>query len=1131
MKYFKHLLGVRNKYWLYRSILIMKLTLILIVIFNLQSVANVYSQQKVTINLKSADFKEVISAIQKQTTYHFVFSERKIPSKRNVDINVQNEDVTAVLTRLLANSDFTYTLLGNNLIVITSKNEVVNDAVIRGKVVDEKGAPLPGVSIKIKGSNLGTTTDSNGGFSINVPEKATLVFSFLGYETQEVAVGGKTFVTVALVPSSRGLNEVVVTALGIKKDEKKLGYSVTTVNGDLLDKAKESNVAMSLEGRVAGLSINGTNGGPGSSARILLRGVTSFTAGPPLFVINGVPMDNTQRGESGEWGGADYGDGISNINPDDIESMTVLKGQSASALYGSRAANGVILITTKSGKKNSGFGVEFNTNYQVDKAVDNTDFQQVYGQGIHGAKPANASDALASGSLAWGAKLDGSSVMGLDGLMHPYSLPSKNYIGFYRTGGTFTNTASFTGGNENGAFRLSLSDLNNNSIIPNSGLDRKTFNFNGSQAITSKLDVNVVANYIVDVEKNRASLSDGPGNPNNVQFIAPNEDYRILAPGYDASGKETSFTDDIYVTNPYFAADKFSSTTHRQRLISALSAKYNFTNWIYLQGRVGYDDINDARVDITPTGTAYASGNGGMTQTNSQISELNTDVLLGAKHDLIKNWVNLDLSLGGNIRKKDFEGTQISGNNFIIPYFYSLTNLPSRSSRPLGVNDGAGPLQTNSAYYTADFAIKNFLVLSTTGRYDIYSTLPSSNRGIFSPSVSGSFIFSDLYHIDGLDFGKIRVSYAQTSGDAGGTFRDAVYYSVDNSINGVNSGGFSSQLPNLFLKPFTLTEAEVGTELKFFGDRLGFDVSYFARKTHNEVINGSIDWSTGYTNQYLGSGSTQNRGIEVEIHGTPVRTSDFSWTPSFNFTYVSNKILQTDGKTNANIGFGTYRPLNANLALVVGMAGPQVMANDYVRNASGQIVYDSSGLPEQGPLKAMGSTVPKIYGGLNDDFHYKNFNLAFLVDYRFGNKVLSATNYYSIYRGENKMTLAGRETGVVGPGVTDSGAPNTVNVDAQTYYQALAQRISGLNVLDGSFIKLRQVTFGYTIPKTVLTSTPFSAISISLVARNLWTIMKHTDNIDPESGFSPDIRYAGIEGTSLPSTRTYGFNLNFKFKN
>jgi len=1127
MKYFKHLKGVRDKYWLFKSLLIMKLIFVFLVIFNLQSLANVYSQQKVTINLKSADFKKIISAIQDQTNYHFVFSERKIPPAKNISINVQNENVTSVLDQLLANSEFTYTQLSNNLIVITGKNDVVNNKVVTGKVVDEQGVSLPGVSVKVKGTTTGTVSDINGGFSINVPDDAVLVISYLGYETQEVPVGGKTSITVTLVASSKSLNEVVVTALGIKKDERKLGYSVSTVNGSDLDKAKESNVAYSLEGRVAGLSISGTNGGPGSSARILLRGVTSFSAGSPLFVINGVPMDNTQRGASGEWGGADYGDGIANINPDDIESMTVLKGQAASALYGSRAANGVILITTKGGKKNSNFGVEFNTNYQADKPVDNTDFQTTYGQGQFGNKPLNAADALNDGSLAWGAKLDGSMVPQFDGKDHSYSLPSKNYIGFYRTGYTFTNTASFTGGSETGAFRLSVSDLNNHSIVPNSGLDRKTFNFNGSQSVTKKFDVNVVANYIVDNENNRPGLSDGPGNPNNVQFIAPNEDYRILAPGYDATGKETSFTNDIYVTNPYFAAYKFSSVTSRTRLISSLSGKYNILNWLYLQGRLGYDNINDKRIDITPTGTAYVSGNGSISQTNSQITELNSDVLINAKHDLIKNWVNLDLSVGGNIRKNTVDGTNINGGNFIIPYFYSLTNLPSRSS---GYSGTPGQLQTNSAYYTADFAIKDYLVLSTTGRYDVYSTLPSSNRSIFSPSVSGSFIFSDLYHINGLDFGKVRLSYAQTSGQPANLYATAVYYNINNSINGIPAGGFSQQLPNLFLKPYTLDEIEAGTEMKFWGDRFGFDLTYFARKTHNEIINGSIDISSGYTNQYLGTGSTQNRGIELEIHGTPYRTSDFSWTPSFNFTYVSNKILHTDVQNN-NVGFGTYRPLNASLALVVGMAGPQVMANDYKRDGSGQIIYDSSGLPEATGLKPMGSTVPKIYGGLNNSFNYKQFNLSFLVDYRFGNKILSATNYYAIYRGLDKMTLPGREGGVVGAGVTESGSANTTNVDAQTYYQALAQRVSALNVLDGSFIKLRQVTFGYSLPKSFMVGTPFSTVQLSFVARNLWTIMKHTDNIDPESGFSPDIRYAGIEGTSLPSTRTFGLNLNFKFKN
>jgi TonB-linked SusC/RagA family outer membrane protein len=954
MKYFKHPRGVEDKYWLKQSILIMKLTLILIVILNFQALADVYSQTKVTINLKSADFKKVIAAIQKQTNFHFVYSERKIPSSKTINLDVQNEEVTSVLKNLLANSAYTFTELENNLIVITAKSDLAASTVVGGKVLDENGLPLPGVSVKVKGTNLGGQTDINGNFSLTVPDNAVLVFSFLGYDTQEVPVAGKTSFTVKMTSSSKSLNEVVVTALGIKKDERKLGYSVTTVGGDLLDQAKETNVANSLEGRVAGLSINGVNGGPGSSTRILLRGVASQSgAGSPLFVINGVPMDNTQRGSASEWGGADYGDGIANINPDDIESMTVLKGQSASALYGSRAANGVILITTKTGKKNSGFGVEYNTNYQWDVVAHNLDFQQVYGQGQFGAKPLNTNDALNDGSLAWGAKLDGSMVPQFDGQSHPYVAVKNNALSFYNTGGTFTNTVSFTGGNETGAFRLSASDLSNNSIIPNSGLDRKTFNLNASQSVTKQLDINVVANYILENSKNRPGVSDGPGDPNNVQFLAPNEDQKILAPGHNAAGAENSFTNDIYVTNPYFAAYDFVTNLGRQRLISSLSAKYSLTPWAYAQGRLGYDDSNSQLLNITPTGTAY-SPLGGITQATNVISEFNTDVLLGVKHDIIKNLLNLDFSAGANIRKNVTSGTNINGGNFIIPYFYSLTNVPSRNS-----SVSYSSLQTNSAYYTADFGIKDFLVLSTTGRYDTYSTLPDGNRGIFSPSVSGSFIFSDLYHIDGVDFGKIRLSYAQTSGDAGGTYRDAVYYSINNSINGVPAAGFSSSLPNLFLKPYILDEFEAGAEMKFLGDRLGFDMAFFSRETHKEITTAGIDISTGYTSHYIATGSTQNKGIELELHGTPVKSADFSWTPSFNFTYVQNKILKTDDAGN-NVSLGTYRPLNANLAFIVGMSGPQVMAYDYVRNSSGQIVYDSSGLPVQGPLKAMGSTTPKV---------------------------------------------------------------------------------------------------------------------------------------------------------------------------
>lgn len=997
---------------------------------------------------------------------------------------------------------------------------------VTGLVTDGNGEPLIGVSVLVKGTGTGTQTDANGKFTLDAPTNATLVFSYVGFKTQEVVfTGGTLRVTLA---SSTDLKEVVVTALGIKKEQRTLGYAVTTVNGSQLNKARETNVALSLQGRVAGVSVSGTNGGPGSSAAIMLRGVTSLTAGPPLFVINGVPMDNTQRGGSGEWGGADYGDGIGNINPDDIETMTVLKGQSASALYGSRAANGVILITTKGGKKNSGFGVEVNSNYQADRVIDTYDFQNVYGQGQNGVKPANASEALATTRLGWGGKLDGSSFTQFNGSTQAYSNSGK-FTDFYRTANNFTNTVSFDGGNENGAFRLSLSDLRAKSTVINSGLDRQTFNLNANQNVTKKLNISVVANYIFEKSKNRPSLSDGPGNPNNLQFLASNVNQSLLAPGTDANGNELAWTDDIYATNPYFAANNFINNTSRKRLISSVTAKYDFTKWIYAQGRIGYDNTNDTRFKVAPTGTLYSGNLQG--ELNDQIAtsrfELNTDVLLGVKHDIIKDVLDFDFAAGGNIRKNQYEGNRLSGGRFILPGFYSFTNLQNKNNPDIYFDKR----QANSAYYTADFSYKNFLTVTTTGRYDVYSTLPTDNNSIFTPSVSASFVYSELLKSRNMDFGKLRISYAKTSGEPRDVYTTSSYYGINNAVNGTTTGGFSLSLPNLFLSPYTLSEFEVGSEMKWFGGRLSVDLTYFNRKTDKEILNGNLDIASGYNNRYVATGSVKNTGIEVELSGTPVQTSSFSWTPSFNFTYIKNKVLQTDD-VNTTLGLGTYRPLNANIAFVAGLAGPQIMATDYKRDASGNIVFDATGLPQAAATRTpAGSVVPKFYGGFNNEFKYKAFNLSFLVDYKFGNKVLSATENYSIFRGLNKVTLEGREGGIVGQGVTEAGTPNTVNVTAQNYYQTLISRgISVQNVLDGSFIKLRQLTFGYSFSGDLLKGSPFSTVNLSLVGRNLWTIMKHTDNIDPESGFSSDVRYLGIEGTSLPAVRTYGLNLSFRLK-
>ena len=1022
-------------------------------------------------------------------------------------------------------------------LLLVSCAAVAQTRVLSGFVRDSaSNSPIQYATVKVQGQNVVATTGNDGGFTLNLSSAgATLEVSYVGYAAQTLSISPNQSNVIILLGQSAaggGLSEVVVTALGISKDSRRIGYAVTKVDGSQLNQARETNVAYSLEGRVAGLNITPNAGGPGASAKILLRGMSSFTASGPLFVINGVPMDNSQRGSAGEWGGSDQGDGISNINPDDIESLTVLKGSSASALYGTRASNGVILITTKTAKKGA-MTVELNSNNVFETPIDATDFQYQYGQGQHGVRPANATDALNTTRLSWGEKLDGQSTIQFDGNSYPYSAQKNNIEDFYRTAFNSTNTISIGSANENGNYRLSLSNLDAMSIVPNSKLARRTVNLNLNQTIWGKLNVSLSANYIDEASKNRAYLSDGPLNPNNGQFLATNVNQSILAPGYDPNspvGAEMLWTDDIYVTNPYFVINKGINDVGRKRLIAALSAKYNFNDWIYLQGRLGWDVLNDRYFGVNPTGLAYSQdlkGSLGNLSTNQTI-ELNPDVLAGIRHAITKD-ISFDLTMGAALRKRQFENIGVNGGPFVIPFLYSPYNVVS-----FGRSYGFTKYVSHSAYYSLDLSYKNVLTLTTTGRYDTYSTLPSSNREIFTPSVAGSFVFSELLHSPVLTYGKLRAAFSQTSAEPGSPYITQQYYSVGNTINGVTSGSFSTSLPNLFLKPYTLNESEIGLDLKFLNNRLGLDVTYFHRQTKNEILQGGLSATTGYNSYYIGTGSTQNSGFEAMLTGSILQTKNFHWNSSFNFTYIKNKIIDIYGPSSSNtqLGFGTYRPLNANLALVKGLPGPQIMAYDWAYNANGQQIVDSaSGLPVRAATQTpMGSTLPKYYGGWNNEFSYKGVNLSFLIDYKFGNKVLSATEYYAIYRGLDKMTLEGRETGVTVTGVTASGKDITSTVDAQSYYQRLAS-VSKYEVLDGGFIKLRQITLGYTFTESMMGKLPFQAITVSLVARNLATLMKHTDNIDPESGFSTDIRYAGIEGTSLPFTRTYGINVNFKLKN
>ncbi|WP_259066509.1 SusC/RagA family TonB-linked outer membrane protein [Mucilaginibacter sp. X4EP1] len=1104
----------------------MKLIRLLILILVFLASKKACCQTKVTLNYQHAHFEEIITAIQQQTVYRFIYRADQLPNQP-ITISVKDAEVLSLLDNLLKGTHYYYKLTSNNLIAIGTEKDSVKSIAVSGMVTDEQGLPISGASVRIKNSNYGTETDNQGRFVINSANGAVIEVSSIGYNTQQVIITPiDQTLKITLQSSYHSLDEVVVTALNIKKENWKVGYSVASIPGSDLTVARESNVAMSLEGQVAGLTVSGTNGGPASSSRLLLRGAASMNAGSPLLVLDGVPIDNTQRGSANEYGGADYGDGFSNINPDDIESITVLKGSAASALYGARAANGVILINTKTGEKNSSTLVEYNLNLSFDHAINNTDFQYEYGQGSQNQRPQSVQSAIASGLLSWGEKLDGKPTIQTDGNYYPYSAVKNNIEAFYGTAPALTNTISVSGGNAKAAFRASASNLEYESIVPNSGLNRKTFNLNTSYDITDKLKFSFNGNYIYEMAKTRSYLSDGPMNANyGIEFLATSANQLSLKPGYNpVTGNESQFNSNVYITNPYFVVNKQVDNTTRNRFITATVLKYNFTDNVYLQGRLGYDISNDGLLNVLPTGTAFTvNEQGGLNGlSKSQTSELNTDLLFVANKKLTDD-LKLNFSAGGNYRQRQYNLTEITGSQFITPYLYTPSNLVSSSS-----SYDVSEIVTESAYYSADFDFKNLLDIAATGRYDIFSTLPPVSRGIFVPGVSGSFLFSNLLALPYLSSGKFRISYAKTSGEPSQPYTTQLYFTSNNTVNGIPLGSFSPELPNYNLKPFTLTEFETGVNLSFFQNRLTLDATYFNRITHNEITNAQQSVATGFTSAYVNVGKTKNTGVELMLSGGIIRTANFSWNSSINFSQVHNVLLSIDGSSQYLLT-GTYRPLNANTALVVGKSITQVMAYDYKRDSMGNIIIGSDGIPERGDLKAMGGTLPTFYGGFTNSFRYKKFNFSFLIDYKFGNKVLSATEDYSYVYGLNKATLVGRETGIVAKGVNDNGQINTINVPAYNYYPQLATNISALSVLNGSFIKFRQLIFGYDFTPPILGNL-FRSVTASLVGRNIFTILKYTKNIDPESEFSSELTYAGIEGESLPATRTLGFNLNFKFK-
>ncbi|HEY8970678.1 MAG TPA: SusC/RagA family TonB-linked outer membrane protein [Puia sp.] len=1015
--------------------------------------------------------------------------------------------------------------------------------VVRGQ---SDGQPINGATITLlSNKKIATSSDAAGTFVLTIPaadanNDVTLEISSVGFEKKQVLLQpGQTQVSVVLETNRASLNEVVVTALGITRQKKSLGYAVSEVKGDEFTQARENNVANALSGKVAGLNAAGLSTGPGGSSRVTIRGNGTISGeNQPLYVINGMPMDNSVPGGAptvnGITNNVDRGDGIAGINPDDIESISVLKGGTAAALYGSRASNGAILITTKKGYAHKGVGVEYNSTVTFDNVAVIPDFQYEYGQGLDGVMPTNASSALASGRKSWGAKIDGNtSYFAVDGKTHPYTAKKNNLQNYYRTGATVTNSIAFSGGNESVTYRLSAAELNSKGILPKTTYDRKTLNLSVSGKLNEKLSIDALAQYNLEVGHNRTGAGDALGNPNWTPLeIANTADVRWLKPGYDSLGNEMPWNDAPIASNGYFVQNKFQENDTKNRFIGQATLTYRPIPNLTFKATISQDQYSYNYTNIMPTGTLYVF-NGQYTGLKTDLHETNT-LVTGTYKTAIGKDIGLSVLAGGNIRRNGENRVSLSGSNFNIPYFYSFSNLASQSTTPFSPR-----ISTNSLFGGVDLDYKNLLFLSATGREDWFSTLSPLSDHIFYPMVGASFVLSDAVSLPAVfNFVKLRGSWAGVGGGSPNAFQINQTYSsvtssgqpLQNVTADVNGDNFIS---NAHLRPYTSTTTEGGLEAQLLNNRIGIDLTLYDRRTTNEIVKTAVSTTSGYSNAILNIGELRNKGIELLLTGKPIRTTNFGWTISYNVAYNNNQVIKlAPGLPSIQIASS----VNAWAVLdhIEGQPAGMLMGTRMLKDNKGNIVFNrSSHVPVIDPTtQILGRSVAPYTMGLTNEFRYKSFSFSFLLDGKFGNKIFSIFELYATRMGKLKSTLPGRDGGLHLQGVDQSGGIYDTTITQtggvlRNYYDNL-RTYSDHFVHDGSFIKLRQVIFSYNIPAGRLKFVRLQTASISFVARNLLILYRDTKNFDPEQSFT-NSDAQGFESIGLPRTRSYGLNLAVKF--
>lgn len=1046
---------------------------------------------------------------------------------------------------------------------------------ISGTVKDTDGNTIPYVNIVLSGTLNGTTTNENGIYTIDVPElSGALEFSVLGYETKIITINNRRTIDIVLGDSSEVLDEVVLTALGLKRETKELGYVVQSLDAKGVTEVKSVNFLDNLSGKLAGVTINQGATGVGSSSKITIRGEASFSNNNPLFIVDGVPINNnsvfnfTNEAAAG-FQEIDFGNGAMEVNPDDIAEVSVLKGPSAAALYGTRASNGVIIIETKSGKNSKGLGISYNTSFFVDSAFQLPDFQNEYGQGNSGEFA--FVDGLGGGTndlitYSWGPRLDvgnlipqydspvtlpdGTVVRGGDTALYsgvpitPTEFRSQpdNLKNFYETGTTLINNIAISNGFDTGNYRLSFTDLRSESIIPGVDLDRQTVSARLNFQPIDKLRINSSISYINSNSDNRPSNGYGSENANyslvawgprslNIENLK-----NYWQPGLE--GIQQYSYNYTFFDNPYFILNENRNSFNRDRVFGNISASYDITDHLTATVRTGMDYSSELR----QLRRAYSSNrfaNGGYAEHDVFYREVNTDFLINYTNQF--NDFNIDVSLGGNRLDQKAFTSQSQTTSLAQPGIFRLSNAAS----PIEVFEFESNKRINSFYGLAKIGYKDFLFLDVTGRNDWSSALATpfsvDNTSFFYPSVSSSFIVSKVLNLpEVISFAKLRASWAQVGNDTD-PYQTTGAFVAQTPFNGQPTFSNSNTIANADLVPELTSSFEVGADLRFFNDQLRFDISYYNALTKDQIISLPIGISSGYTQQVVNGGEVRSKGLEVIVGVSPIISQNFKWNSTLNFS--SNRstvesLPQDEGRLTLAYS-RIYDSQNQTVFLQAEEGGRvgDLYGTGYLKNENGDFILTDEGryIPDN-ELQKLGNYNPDFMLGFNNQFNYKNWNMGFLLDWRQGGIIVSRTRALGNVGGQLAETAFRPETGIVPEGVVNTGTDdnpvyeaNTVAVSAESYYRQFYDRNhEENNTYDASFLKLRQLSIGYTFNNLSLFNQD-ATLSLSLIGKNLFAITENP-HFDPEQlavqgqGF-----ISGVEDMSYATTRSIGFKAGFNF--